>query len=157
MRCSTHAGAIEQLLQDTIREFNITVLSNARAIEQVVSNLEVVGVRLQKHVRQEYQQALEDWRLLHTKHVIAAFVEKVNSTDMAQPLRSSALVEEMKKWQQDTAVKMGECLLHGVLALQSLESPERCQECDHYGSCTVPRLFVSCPRCLEPHLLSILP
>ena len=124
------AGAVEQILQDQVRAFNITALANARAIDQVIANLEVVEVRLQKHVRQEYKLALEDWRLLHTKHVIAKFVEDVNGTDCAKPLQCISLIEGLHRALQDAAAEMAKCVLQDVLALQNLRTPQTSQQCD---------------------------
>lgn len=120
-------GTVEQLLQDQVREFNRTALANARAIEQVIAKFEVVEVRLQKHVRQEYKVALEEWRLLHTKHVIAKFVEDVQSSDCAKPLQCTALVHELQNSQQQAAAEMADCVLHDILALQNL-TPQAGQE-----------------------------
>ena len=136
--CSRHpcssevesAGAVEQLLQDQVRAFNITALANARAIEQVIANFQVVEIRLQKHVRQEYKLALEDWRLLHTKHVIAKFVEDVNGTDCAKPLQCVSLIEDLHRSLQDAAAEMATCVLQDILALQNLRTPQSAQECD---------------------------
>lgn len=125
-----------------MREFNTTALANGRVIEQVIANLEVVEVRLQQHVREEYKLALKDWRLLHTQHVITEFVEQVQNGDIAKPLQCIALIEDMRKSQRDAAAEMSACVLHDILALQNLRTPHRCQE---YDACTAFTMACSAP------------
>jgi hypothetical protein len=139
-RCSQEsesAGAVEQLLQDEVRAYNMTALADARAIEQMMANLQVVEVRLRKHCRQEYKHAVEDWRQLHTKHVIAEFVNRIQTTECAQPIECRELAEGLRKCQHDAAAEMATCLLHDVLEVQNLETPRSCQEC-----VSAPRLSV---------------
>lgn len=104
----------------------------------MTANLEVVEVRLHQHVRQEYKLALEDWRLLHTQHVIAKFVEDIQTSDCAKPIQCTALVADLHTSQQDVAEEMAACVLHDILALQNLQTPQSCQECASFTVSCVP-------------------
>jgi Domain of unknown function (DUF4455) len=122
--------------------YNNRALANARAIEQVIAKLEIAQVSLQRHVRQEYKLAVADWRLLRTKYVISKFVEDVKTGDSAKAVECTALIDGLRKRQQQSAAEMSTCVLQDVLALQSLQTPQSCRECDTY---TVSVCLSQCP------------
>jgi hypothetical protein len=142
------AGVVEQLLQDEVRVFNLRALANSRAIEQAVAKLQIAEVHVQKHVRQEYKHALDNWRLLRTKYVIAKFVEDVRTSDCAKPLQCLAQIDSLREGQQVAAADMSKCVLQDVLVPQSLQTPQSCRE---YDVCTIS----ACPFAICMHLYHV--
>lgn len=135
-------GDIDHMLQREVLQHNTKALANARAVEQVIAQLQVSEVRLQKHVRSEYKRAEADWRQLRTKHMIGTFVDAVRNTDCAVPSKCSTLIGDMKAAQQRNAAVVSECIVDDMLCPEHVQSPEACckyappYECPDAYACT---------------------
>ncbi|KAG2484900.1 hypothetical protein HYH03_016380, partial [Edaphochlamys debaryana] len=76
---------VERMVEKEAMGLNVAILENRRAYADLVSRLQVAEVEAERARRAAWQDGHNRWRSLRTQHAIRTFVERIKSSEFAEP------------------------------------------------------------------------